>query len=141
MPGLSLSKLGVGLKPGVVSSTPINLSDTPADNLGFTVNSSTANGISLTGATTRNHIVWPADALPIGTRIQMDINSPTSKQIIVRLNNNLNLLGSPNEIVFDDTFSGDRSVDYTTTQSLAYFGFLTLESGDVTITNLVITLP
>lgn len=125
----------------VVAGSSWVLDGPVSNNVGFTVNSDGPDNIDLTGTTSRNSITWDGTGLAIGTRVQMDLNSANFKRVIVRSNVNNILGGTPNETIYDDSFVGAASVDFTTTATNNFVGFLTLASGGLTVTNLVITPP
>jgi hypothetical protein len=119
------------------------LNATPANNVGFTVNSSSASATDLTGTTTRNSITWAADTWPVGTRVQFTITTGSSLRVISR-HNLTNTLSdsSSNQNIYDATVSGSVAVDVTTTRSdCDFFGFLTVSTGNFAISSFVVTFP
>lgn len=122
-------------------TSALYLDASPAENVGFSVSSSGTESLSLTGTTSRNSIAWAAD-WPPGTQIDCDVTAD-GLRVIARLNQNT-LLNGASETVFDQVVSGTAPVSFTTTAGgnvNDYFGLVTVATGDLEITNFVVTLP
>lgn len=116
----------------------LTLNTTPDDTLGWTVDAATSASCDMSGATTRNHRSWAAN-WPVGTRVTCDVTA-SGLRVLLRLNNIATLNGGENETLMDQTINGTVTLDVLTTQSEAYFGFLTLAPGDVVIDNFRVEL-
>lgn len=121
------------------SGVVLALDSTPAGNTGWTVSGSTVSSIDMTGTTSRNHITWDSSTWGVGARIQCTATTAASLRVILRISDTVDLL-APVETLFDQTFTGAQAIDVTTTQDYDYFGFLTIATGDLDITNFSVTL-
>jgi lysophospholipase L1-like esterase len=119
-----------------------NLASTPYYIDAMTINSATSDSINLTGAGSANRLSWFNTHWVSGTRIQCTITTSASIRVLLRSNIAKEINTTPNETLFDQTFNGTQNVDYTLTQDgIGYFGFLTLNAGDIDVTGFTVTPP